>query len=119
MTYSESQSGSNDKPLVWLHGKVKTPPFSAEARLEAGLLIRRLQKNERLSMPHSRPMSSIGRRCHELRIIDGGLSWRIVYRLDRDAILILEVFDKKTQQTPKQVITTCKDRIRDYEDATK
>ena len=119
MTYSESRYDMKDKPLVWLHGKVKTPPFSAEARLEAGLLLRRLQKNERLSMPHSRPMPSIGRRCHELRITDGGLSRRIVYRLDRDAILILEVFDKKTQQTPKQVIATCKDRIRDYENATK
>ena len=119
MTYSESRYDMKDKPLVWLHGKVKTPPFSAEARLEAGLLLRRLQKNERLSMPHSRPMLSIGRRCHELRIIDGGLSRRIVYRIDQDAIVILEVFDKKTQQTPKQVIATCKDRIRDYENATK
>jgi hypothetical protein len=24
------------KPLVWLKGDVKTPPFSAEARIEAG-----------------------------------------------------------------------------------
>ena len=24
------------KPLVWLHGEVKTPPFSADARIEAG-----------------------------------------------------------------------------------
>ena len=119
MTYSESRDSSEDKPLVWLHGKVKTPPFSAEARLEAGLLLRRLQKNERLSMPHSRPMPSIGHRCHELRITDGDLSWRIVYRLDHDAILILEVFNKKTQQTPKQVIATCKNRIRDYENAKK
>jgi phage-related protein len=119
MTYSEPLDSSKDKPLVWLHGEVKTPPFSAEARLEAGFLIRRVQKNERLSMPHSRPMPSIGRRCHELRINDGGLSWRIVYRIDQDAIVILEVFNKKTQQTPKQVIDTCKVRIREYEDATK
>jgi phage-related protein len=119
MTYSESLDISKDKPLVWLHGEVKTPPFSAEARLEAGFLIRRVQKNERLSMPHSRPMPSIGRCCHELRINDGDLSWRIVYRIDQDAIVILEVFNKKTQQTPKQVIDTCKARIRDYEDATK
>jgi len=25
-----------DKPLAWLYGEVKTPPFSKEARLEAG-----------------------------------------------------------------------------------
>jgi phage-related protein len=119
MTYYKSPYSFKDKPLVWLHGQVKTPPFSAQARLEAGFLIRRLQKSERLSMPHSRPMTSIGRRCHELRINDANLTWRIIYRIDQDAIVILEVFEKKTSQTPKQVIDTCKGRIRDYENATK
>ena len=37
---------STDKPLVWLHGEVKSPPFSGAARLEAGLLLRRLQRGE-------------------------------------------------------------------------
>lgn len=104
-----------DKPLVWLHGEVKTPPFSMNARIEAGLLLRKLQQGENISMPHSRPMPSIGRRCHELRINDADLTWRIVYRTDPDAIVILEVFEKKTQQTPKQVIETCKQRIRMYD----
>jgi len=43
-------------PLVWLHGEVKTPPFSQEARIEAGTLLRRLQLGQTLSLPHSRPM---------------------------------------------------------------
>jgi len=51
---------SNDKPLVWLRGGIKTPPFSQNARLEAGFLLRKLQRGEKLSMPHSRPMPSIG-----------------------------------------------------------
>ncbi len=34
-----------NKPSVWLKGEVKTPPFRAEARVEAGLLLRRLQKD--------------------------------------------------------------------------
>src|SRR5258707_5571285 len=59
-----------EKPLVWLEGEVKTPPFSAEARLEAGGLLRRLQRGEKLSMPASRPMPNIRTGCHELRIID-------------------------------------------------
>ncbi len=80
-----------DKPLVWLHGEVKTPPFSVGARVDAGLLLRRLQQGEKLSMPHSRPMPSIGKRCHELRIDDENATWRIVYRIDSDAIVILEV----------------------------
>ena len=89
-----------DKPLVWLRGEVKTPPFSANARLEAGTLLRRLQRGERLTMPHSRPMPAIGFRCHELRIVDDRKAWRIVYRVDTDAVVIADVFQKTTQQTP-------------------
>jgi hypothetical protein len=58
------------KPLAWLHGEIKTPPFSKRARIEAGTLLRKLQEGELLGMPHSRPMPSIGRRCHELRVED-------------------------------------------------
>jgi len=104
-----------EKPLVWLHGEVKTPPFSRAARLEAGYLLRSLQRGESLSLPHSRPMPSIGPRCHELRIVDERVSWRIVYRIDSDAVVILEVFDKKTNRTPVQVIEVCKRRLKDYE----
>ena len=64
--------GAADKPLVWLRGEVKTPPLSAAARLEAGTLLRRLQAGDKLSTPHSRPMPSIGPRCHELRVVDEG-----------------------------------------------
>jgi phage-related protein len=106
-----------DKPLVWLEGEIKTPPFSQEARLEAGYLLRKLQQGERLGMPHSRPMPSIGSRCHELRINDERATWRIIYRLDTDAIVILEVFSKKSRATPKAVINACKRRLKDYEDA--
>jgi hypothetical protein len=75
-----------DKPLVWLHGEIKTPPMSGNARIEAGYLLRLLQKGAKLTLPHSRPMLSIGVRCHELRIEDKHKTWRIVYRLDVDAI---------------------------------
>lgn len=78
-----------DRPLAWVHGEVKTPPFSREARLAAGYLLRLLQRGESIGMAHSRPMPSIGRRCHELRIVDRGTSWRIMYRTDPDAVLIL------------------------------
>jgi len=116
MTYLAGVA-SPDKPLVWLHGEIKTPPFSAVARLEAGVLLRRLQQGEVLSLPHSRPMPGIGRRCHELRIPDAQATWRIVYRLDQDAVVIAEVFSKKSRETPLQVIDTCRGRLRDY-DAT-
>ncbi len=109
------KSGLHDKVVVWLHGDVKTPPFSQEARLEAGFYLRMIQEGERLSMPHSRPMASIGPRCHELRIKDQNKAWRLVYRLDPDAIVILDVFEKKTRKTPKHVIDACRKRIRDYD----
>jgi phage-related protein len=89
-----------DKPLVWLHGEIKTPPFSPEVRLEAGVLLRKLQQGEKLGLPHSRPMPGIGARCHELRVPDVTGTWRIVYRVDPDAVLIAEVFAKKTETTP-------------------
>jgi hypothetical protein len=31
------------KPVVWLHGEVKTPPFTPEGRQEAGMLLRLLR----------------------------------------------------------------------------
>ena len=99
---------SADRPLVWLHGEVKTPPLSVEARIEAGVLLRRLQRGEKLGMPHSRPMPSIGRRCLELRIPDKRATWRIILRVDEDAVVILEVFSKKTRATSRSVIDACK-----------
>src|SRR5438034_8932941 len=108
-----------EKPLVWLHGEVKTPPFSQEGRIEAGMLLRRLQQGEKLSLPNSRPMPVIGPRCHELRIPDQDVTWRIMYRVDSDAVIVAEVFAKKTQATPQQVIDVCKKRLRDYDKATR
>lgn len=104
-----------DKELFILHGEIKTPPMSSEARIEAGYLLRKLQQGESISMPRSRPMPTIGGRCHELRIVDKELTWRIVYRIDSDAIIILEVFSKKTRTTPQSVVNICKKRIKDYD----
>ena len=87
-----------DKPLSWLHGQVKTPPFSKTARIETGFLLRRLQRGEKLSMPQSRPMSSIAASCQELRVNDEGRTRRLMYRLDPDVILILAVFAKKNRE---------------------
>jgi phage-related protein len=108
----------DDKPLVWLEGEIKTPPFSLEARIEAGTLLRRLQRGENVGMPHTRSMPSIGRRCHELRIPDEDANWRIIYRTDADAIVIGEVFAKKTGKTPKKIIDVCKRRFKRYDEAT-
>lgn len=108
-----------DKPLVWLKGEIKTPPFSTEARIEAGTLLRRLQRGENIGLPHSRPMPPIGRRCCELRIRDEDVTWRIICRPDSDAVIIGYVFAHKTTKTPKKVINTCKQRFKRYDEAAK
>lgn len=60
-------------------------------------------------------MPGIGRRCHELRVSDKNVAWRVIYRIDTDAIIILEVFSKKTQKTPDSVIDSCKQRLARYD----
>jgi len=95
-------------------GEIKTPPFSPTGRMEAGFLLRRLQLGEALSLPHSRPMPTIGRGCHELRINDQDVTWRIVYCVDADAVVILEVFSKKTKATPRKVLEACQRRLKTY-----
>lgn len=109
---------AGDKPLVWLNSEVKTPPFSAEALLEAGFLLRLLQRGVSLGLPHSRPMRSIGARCHELRVQDQRANWRIMYRVDDDAIVIAAVFQKTTQRTPKSVVEASRGRLRRYDMVT-
>lgn len=82
-------------------------------RLEAGFNLRRLQQGEQLSMPISRSMPSIGVSCHELRIQDAGVTWRVLYHVAEDAIVILEVFGKKTRKTPKYVVDNAK-KLKEY-----
>jgi phage-related protein len=102
-----------DKELIWLpNTKIKTPPFSAKARKEVGIILRSLQKNVKLTLPVSRTMPIIGPKCHELRIVDVDKSWRIFYRIDIDAIFVLEIVLKKTSKTPKEVISLCKQRYK-------
>ena len=55
-------------------------------------------------------MPGIGPRCHELRVRD-----RVVYRIDPDAIVIVEVFPKASQRTPHHVIAACWRRLNDYD----
>ena len=108
------------KPLVLLHDEIKSPPFSAAARIEAGTLLRFLQEGESLGMPKSRPMPSIGRRCHELRTRDEDGTRRIFSRIDPDAVLVAGVLiSKTTRATPRHVIDLCKGRLKRYDDEAK
>lgn len=107
-----------DKPVIWLGGKIQSPPMSREARLKAGFLVRMLQGGDVVSMPDSRPMALIGPHCHELRVQDADATWRIIYRLDPEAIVLVDIFSKKTQKTPKRVIETCQARLKAFDERT-
>ena len=83
--------------------------------METGFLLRRLQRGGGIGLPHSRPMPDIGPGCHELRIVDGSVNWRIMHHIARDAIVILDVFPKKTAATPKLVIAECRRRLAEFQ----
>jgi phage-related protein len=87
--------------------------------LEAGFLLRRLQKGSNVGMPQARPMPSVGRRCRELRIRDENKNWRNMVRIDEDAVVVVDVFEKKTRTTPAKVIAVCKDRLKRYGEIVK
>ncbi|HME74060.1 MAG TPA: type II toxin-antitoxin system RelE/ParE family toxin [Myxococcota bacterium] len=106
-----------DKPLRWLAGTLQTPPVGQEARVEAGALLRRLQRGETLGPPQSKPMPGVGVRIHELRVNDGASkrTWRIVYRVDPDAIVVVHWWAKKTQKTAEKDLHLCRTRLRAYD----
>jgi phage-related protein len=60
-------------------------------------------------------MPGIGPRCHELRVRDERVTWRVVYRLDPDAVILVAVFAKKTGHTPLHVLRQCRRRLRVYD----
>ncbi len=103
------------RPLLWLHGEIKTPPFTPQARQEAGKLLRLLQLGEKVGMPHAEPLPIVGPRCGALRVRDAGHNWRIMYRVDVDAVLVLVVYSKKTKKIPDEVVAQCKQRLKQYD----
>ena len=116
---TEDEEAPAQKPLVWLQGEIKTPPFTAEGRREAGMLLRLLQHGERLGMPQTEPLPDVGKRCGALRVRDAEHNGRIMYRIDPDAVQILEVYAKKTQKLPDEVIERCRERFKRYDEAVK
>lgn len=100
-----------------LHGEIRPPPLSIAARIEVGTLLRQLQKGTKLALPYSRPMPIIGSRCHELRVDDAEsrLTWRLIYRIDTDAVVIAAVFAKKIQKIPRQLVQNCMRRYKQYD----
>ena len=81
--------------------------------------LRLLQQGEQLGMPQAEPLPDVGQRCGALRVRDAEHNWRIMYRIDPDAVLILEVYAKKTRKIPDEVIERCRNRLKRYDEAVK
>ena len=114
----KEESERPSRPLRWLHGEIKTPPFSKEARREAGFLLRELQDGRPVKFPQAEPLTTVGPHCGALRVRDDRHSWRIMYRLDDGAVLIIDVYAKKTRKIPDEVIARCRKRLKN-DDAAK
>lgn len=85
----------------------------AEIREDLADALARLQEGHNLSLPLSRPMPSIGRGVHELRLKDKSGIYRVVYFIKtKNNIYLLHSFKKKTNKTPKENIKTAKNRLK-------
>ena len=106
------------KPAVF-HPKARDDikAFPIDVRRGLGKLIFDLQKGEKLSMPLSRPMSSVAVGVEELRIKDRSGSYRIFYYTRwADSVLIFHAFKKKTQKTPSHEIALARKRLKEMLD---
>jgi phage-related protein len=103
------------KRLRWLKERIKTPPFGELARREAGYFLGQVQTGDMLSMPASRPLPTVGKHCHELRVRDENINWRIIYRIDATKIVIAGVFAKKSKTQQQLDFTKCKARLKAYD----
>ena len=116
---AKTQRGEPKTPtrkfLVWLHGEIKTPPFTHNGRQEVGMLLRFLQEGEQPTMPQAEPLPGVGPRCGALRVRDAEHNWRIMYRVDSDAVLVVEVYSKKSRKIPDEVFERCKRRLKQYD----
>ena len=91
--------------------RITTPPVPEPTRLQFGFHLRAVQRGETLPSPLCEPISSIGPRCHEIRLSARAGEYRLIFQISPRAIRILDVFKKTTQKTPRKVIDRCKRRL--------
>ncbi|MDA0834838.1 MAG: type II toxin-antitoxin system RelE/ParE family toxin [Planctomycetota bacterium] len=54
-----------------------------------------------------------------LRVRDSTHNWRIMYRIDSDVIIVVDVYAKKAQKIPDEVISRCIKRLKRYDETVK
>lgn len=92
--------------------------FPKAARDLIGRGLYRLQLGEVLALPHSRPMPSVAKGVHELRVKDADNAYRVFYYLaTTDGLLVFHAFVKKSQETPLSEIRLAAQRLKEMTDA--
>ena len=88
--------------------------FPEEVREDLADALARLDEGHTLSMPLSRPMTSIGKGVHELRFRDRAGIYRVIYVLvGAGAIYLVHAFVKKDKRTPMPNIDLAKRRLKE------
>ena len=87
--------------------------FPETIREDIADLLIRLDFGQTLSLPISRPMPSIGKRVHELRLCDRSGEYRLIYLIaGKGNIWLIHAFKKKSEKTAKNDIQICKNRLK-------
>ena len=86
--------------------------FPQAARREAGYQLDQIQRGR--EPDDWKPMNTVGRGVHEIRIRDAAGAFRVLYvaKFD-DAVYVLHCFQKKTQKTSKADVNLAAQRYRD------
>lgn len=88
--------------------------FPTEVREDLADLLARIDAGLMLSMPISRPMPSIGKGVHELRLKDASGIYRLIYVfVGQSNVWLIHGFKKTTQQTPHKNIELAKKRLKE------
>ena len=99
-----------------MHKAVSKALQSAETEFKRQLadLLALLAEGESLGMPVSRPMPTIAKGVHELRLRDKTGAYRVFcFTKVQDAILVFHLFKKKTQATPKKELAVAQKRLKE------
>ncbi len=100
-----------EKPIYWVGSSYKDLlSFPVEARQEAGYQLHRVQNG--LNPEDWKPFQTIGSGVNEIRINDGGNTFRVIYIAKfTEKIYVLHSFQKKSQKTRLKDIEIAKVRF--------
>ena len=88
--------------------------FPDEIREDLADALAKLDVGLRLAMPLSRPMPSIGKGVHELRLKDRSGAYRVIYAfVTPGAVHVLHAFKKTSQASPQRQLELARRRLKE------